>query len=84
MENIDQIKADIRALLPFEFEFNQIVYLEQTNRLSVSIEARINGKLVILHQSEKTIAKVAEAINNEYNAYKVCRVEREYVNMMGL
>lgn len=77
MENLSIIKADIRALLKIDFEFNSIETMP-SGRLSVEITTKINGKNQILTATERSIMNCVTAFENQIEHLRNAKIVTEY------
>ena len=77
MENLNIIKADIRALLKIDFEFNSIETMP-SGRLSVKITTKINGKNQILTATERSIMDCVTAFENQIEHLRNAKIVTEY------
>lgn len=78
MEKIDQIKADLRALLKIEdFKITHVNFMEITGRYSVAIETKIGDRLRVLHAQEHSIMDCATALQTTYDILNRAKYQTE-------
>lgn len=78
MEKIEQVKADLTALLKIKnFKITHVNHMEITDRYSVAIETKIGDRVRVLHAQEHSIMDCATALQTTYDILNRAKYETE-------